>query len=76
MQMVGDNTARASRINSIVDRYYKNIASTQSFKDAQERVERLMKSKRESDWATAGRIIGNAYSNQVSRRVYMGLNGG
>ena len=67
---------RASRINSIVDRYYKNISNTQPFKDAQGSAERLMQSKRASDWATAGKIMGNAFNLQVSRRDYMGLNGG
>lgn len=76
MQMVGDNTARASRINSIVDRYYANISDTQPFKEAQERAGRLMQSRRASDWGVAGRIMGNAYNQQVPRRVYMGLNGG
>ena len=71
--MVGDNTMRASRINSILNRYAKNIAKQKHYKQESQRSERLFKlgDVNASALYSARAALNNAMKRQYTRNQYM-----
>lgn len=71
--MVGDNTQRASRINSITDRYTRNIANQRPYRQEAERAARLFDNNRAN---AAAIVTRNAMNRQYTRNQYMSNSNG